>query len=163
MAIRPAAVDSPPERETLDETQHDERDGGDHAHTAIGRQHTDSHRRQTHHQERAQEHGLAADAVAEMAEDDTAERPGKETDRKGREHRQRGRQLIEFREEQLIEHQWADQPVDEEVVPFDRGADGAGHQNAAPRTRRRLRADVSNGALLEFLKAPDSHVFLPGL
>src|SRR4051812_15351372 len=98
-----------------------------------------------------------------MAKDDTAKRTGQESDRKGREHRKRRRQLVELRKEQLIKHERADQAVDEEVVPLDRGADGAGHQNTAPRARRRLRADVSNDALLEFLKASYGHVVLPGL
>ena len=71
------------------------------------------------------EHRLAADAVAEVTEDDAAQRPRGEADGEGAERRQRADQRARAREEQLAEDQRGGGPVEEEVVPLDRGADEA--------------------------------------
>ena len=71
-------------------------------------------------QQRQHEHRLAADAVAEVAEDDAAERPRDEADGEGAEREQRADQRIDAREEQLAEDQRGGGAVEEEVVPLDR-------------------------------------------
>ena len=66
-----------------------------------------------------------------MAHHDAAERPRDEADRERRERRQRAGQLGDLREELRAEDDGGRRPVDEEVVPLDRGADGAGDRDAA--------------------------------
>jgi hypothetical protein len=55
---------------------------------------------------------------------------GQETDRKGAKRRDGAQRWIGQREKQLIEDECGGCAVDQEIVPFDRGADDAGHNDA---------------------------------
>src|SRR3546814_6338622 len=66
-----------------------------------------------------------ADAVAEMAEHDPADRARDEAQRIGGEGEQGADQRLELGKEQLVEDQRRGRTVEEEIVPFDRGADQA--------------------------------------
>lgn len=145
------------ERKTLDETQANQRDRRRPAPTCVSRQCPDQRGRRSHQQQRAEQDGSAAGPVAEMAKDQTTQRARHEADGKGRKHRKGCRQRIEFREEQLVENQRADEPIDEEIVLLDRISDGAGHQGAARRARRLARL-CNRAAVLKTLRR---HVFLP--
>src|SRR6516162_9866896 len=74
------------------------------------------------------ERGLAADAVAKVAEDRRTNRPCDETDRIDGERFQHSNQGIGLRKEELAENQAGYRAVKQEIVPFDRGAYGAGDQ-----------------------------------
>jgi hypothetical protein len=87
----------------------------------------------THDQQRHDEHVLAAQLVAVVAEHDPAQRPSHETDRVRREREQGTDERVEAGEEDLVEHQGGGRAVDEEVVPLQRGADQAGHDDATYR------------------------------
>ena len=119
----------------------------------VGRQQADEERRDAHDDERIDQHRLAADPIAEVAEDDAAQRSREKPDRKGAERRQRADQRIDGRKEEAIEHQRRRGAVEKEVVPFDRRADEAGEHDAADRFGRlktfrktRNRAGGSSGA-----------------
>src|SRR5262249_23620041 len=75
---------------------------------------------------RGHEGGLAADPVAQVAEDNPAERPGDEPHREG----QKGEDLAQghrlLGEEERPKDQGRRRAVEEEVVPLDRRAHGAG-------------------------------------
>jgi hypothetical protein len=144
----------------LNESQYDERHGGDRSHAAVGRQQSDRHRPQSHHQQRAQQHGLAAQAVAEMPKHEAPERACEESDRESRKDGDRGGELIDFREKELIKNQRRDQAIDEEIIPFNRGADGTGDQNAAARTWCLMRAEDGARTVFVLLKGPGGHVIL---
>jgi hypothetical protein len=84
-----------------------------------------------------------------MSKHEPAKRPRQESDGEGCEHCNRGGELIEFRKEQLIEHQRRDQPINEKVVPFDRGAYGASRQDA-PRVS--IEAEIGGCPIFGFLE-----------
>src|SRR5205814_4355785 len=69
------------------------------------------------------QHRLSRQAVTEMAKKQSAERPGQETDREGRECCQRAYGWVIFWEEQLAKHQSGRGAIDEEVVPVQRRSD----------------------------------------
>ena len=125
------------EPEPLREPQDDEQDRGGDADGGVGGQQADEERRDTHDQQSDDEHLLAADAVAEMAEDDAAERPGEEPDGVRREGQQGADQRVERGEEQRVEHQRRGRAVEEEVVPLQRRPDEAGDDHLAGRAGRR--------------------------
>ena len=76
-----------------------------------------------------------------MAENGGAERARDKADRIDRERFEHADQRIGFREEQLAENEPGDDAVEEKVVPFDGGADGARDDGAAQLTAMRsLRA-----------------------
>jgi hypothetical protein len=87
---------------------------------------------------------LAADAVAEMPEDDPAQRPGRESDPVGGQRQQRARRRLRLGEEQLVEHQRGGGAVEEEVVPLDGGADEAGRHDLPNRPSAPLRLGHSH-------------------
>src|ERR1043166_7927701 len=60
-----------------------------------------------------------------MAEDRGTDRPRNEADRVNAERAQRARQRVLVGEVEPGEHHRRNEAVEEEVVPFDRGADGA--------------------------------------
>ena len=88
-----------PHAQPLDEAQDSQRDRRQHADLVIGRQQPDQEGGEPHHHERGHEHRFAADLVAVMAEDDSAERPGEEADGIGGQGRHRARERIERGEE----------------------------------------------------------------
>jgi len=99
----------------------------------VGWQAADQKGAGPHDQHGQHQHGLAADAVAEMAEDHAAKWPRHEADGIGCEGRERADDWIETWEEQLVEHQRCRGAVDQEIVPLHRRADHAGpHDGAHP-------------------------------
>ena len=100
----------------------------------VGGQQADEERRHAHDHQRVDQHRLAPDAIAEVAEDDAAERAGDEADGEGAERRQRADERIDVREEEAVEDERRGRAVEEEVVPLDGGADEARH--ASRRGRR---------------------------
>jgi hypothetical protein len=90
----------------------------------------------THGDQGDDEHLLAADAVAEVAEHDATDGSGQEPHTEGGERQQRTDERAGVREEQLREDEGGGGAVDEEVVVLDGRADeaGRGHlQRAGPR------------------------------
>ena len=102
------------------------RSGADpHPERVVGGQHSNNGCRNAHHEQGEIEYGLAADPVAEMTEDDTAERPRNKAERKSRKRQQRADHRIESWKEQFVEDQRGRGAIKEEIVPFDSGADEA--------------------------------------
>jgi hypothetical protein len=99
--------------------------GGPDADGVIGRHQPDAEGRHPHDEQRQDQHGLAPDPVAEVTEDDPAERPGGEPDPVGGQGQEGARGRVGLGEEELVEHQGGGGPVEEEVVPLDGGADEA--------------------------------------
>nr|WP_275586405.1 hypothetical protein [Geodermatophilus normandii] len=113
------------EREALHQAQDDEQHGGEHADRRVGGQQADQERGPAHHQQRHDQQLLAADAVAEVPEDERADGPGEEADGVGGEGRQGPDEVVLLGEEQVAEHERGGRAVEEEVVPLDGGADDA--------------------------------------
>src|SRR5207253_676293 len=82
-----------------------------------------------HDDNRNGEHRLAANLVAEMAEDRGTQRPGQEADGIGAEGGNGRQRRITSGEKDLVEHQRGRGTVDQEVVPLDGGADHARPQD----------------------------------
>ena len=76
------------ETDTLAEPAYREQHGGDHPDRGVGRQEADQHRRYPHGQQRGNEGGFAAHAIAEVAEQRRADRTREEGECKGRERLQ---------------------------------------------------------------------------
>ena len=121
------------EAEPLQEPQGDQQDRRPHPDRGVRRQDADHERGDAHQQQRDHQHVLAAQLVAEVTEDDPAERPRDEAHRVRREGQQGADQRLEAGEEQLVEDQGGGRAVDEEVVPLQRGADQAGDDHPADR------------------------------
>ena len=117
------------EPEALAETAQREQERRGDADRVVGRQHADSDRRHAHRQQRRDQRRLAADAIAEVAEQRRADRPGEERDREGRQRRERRRRGIGGRKEQPREDEHRRGRVDVEVEELDRRADQAGEQH----------------------------------
>src|SRR5262245_1401603 len=73
--------------------------------------------------------GPPPDAVAEVAEEETAEGPHGEPDAEGREPDDRAGGRVAGDEEQLVEHERDGEAVDEEVVPLEGRADDRGRDD----------------------------------
>jgi len=125
----PLAADA----DALEHPQEDEGDRGRDADRRVRRKDADRRGREAHDQQRDHEHRLASGAVAEVAEDDPAERARREADAEGRERREGADRRVDLREEQVAEDQRRGGPVQEEVVPLDGGADEAGQGDLTQR------------------------------
>src|SRR5262249_3806588 len=88
-------------------------------------------------EERPEEHGLAADAVAVVAENGPAQGARHEADGVGAVGAELARQRIERRKEKLVEHESGGEPVEKEVVPLDRRADQECKDDLADRSLSR--------------------------
>lgn len=129
------------EADALEETQADQEQRRGDADLLIGRKQADQEGADAHHHDRDREHRLAADPVAVMTEDRSAQRPRQKADRVGAEGGDGSERGIAGREEDPVEHQRGRRAVDEEIV----------HSTAVPITldhtiRRKLAA--SSGATL---------------
>ncbi|MGC0396347.1 hypothetical protein ACVME5_004039 [Bradyrhizobium liaoningense] len=113
------------EADTLEKAQSDQQHRRGNADLLVGRKQADQEGADAHHHDRDREHRLAADPVAVMAKDRSSERPRQKSDGVGAEGRDGGERGIACGEEDLVEHQRGRRAIDEEVVPFDRGADHA--------------------------------------
>jgi hypothetical protein len=97
----------------------------------VRRQQSDEKRCDAHHGQGEDEHRFASDAIAEMTDDDPADRTCDEADRVGPERRKRAGERVEHRKIQSIEHERGSRAVEKEVVPLDRGANQAGEGHRA--------------------------------
>ena len=84
-----------------------------------------------HQQQRGDERCLASHPVAVMAEDRRTHGPRHEADRIDAEGLQRPDQRIGMRKVELREGEARHNAIEEEIVPLDGGADGAGDHRAA--------------------------------
>ncbi|KAG1206146.1 hypothetical protein G6F35_011297 [Rhizopus arrhizus] len=115
----------------LHDPQQDQQNGCPEADGRIGGQQADQHRDRAHHDQRDHQGFLAADLVADVAEDRAAQRPGEEAHR---ERAQGGQGSVEARgrrEKEFAEHQRGSGGVDVEVEELNGGADQAGQQDTA--------------------------------
>ena len=113
------------EGDALDDADEHEEDGSEQSDLLVGRQDADEHGRDAHQEERADEHRLTADAVAEVAADDAAERTHREADAEGGEPEQHAHDGVLGVEEDGVEVQRGGRAVRQEVVVLDGRADGA--------------------------------------
>ena len=117
--------------QALQQAQRDEQDRGPHADLGVGGQQADEGGGQAQADQREGQDELAAEAVAEVAGDDRAERADEEGDAEGDPRGDLGAVLAHRLEEEGGEDECGGLGVDEEVVPLDRGADhGAGEDLA---------------------------------
>ena len=114
----------------LQQSQKDQDDGRPPADLSEGRQEADDRRRQPHDQHRDEERALAADDIPETTEDEGAERPEHEPGSESGQRSEEGRGLVAGRKEEDPE-EGREASVDEEVVPFEHGAEGGGEHDAA--------------------------------
>ena len=121
--------------DALQHPEHDEGDRRPDADLVVGRQQADERRADAHDHQRQQQHLLAADPVAEVAEDQPADRAGEEADGEGGEGRELRGRAVEAVEVELVEDHGRGRAVEEEVVPLDGGADRRGEGDPA-RARR---------------------------
>ena len=112
------------EGDALDDADEHEEHGSEQPDLLVGRQHADEHRGDAHQEERADEHRLAADPVAEVAADDAAEGAHREADAEGGEAEQHADHGILRVEEDGVEVERRGRAVRQEVVVLDGGADG---------------------------------------
>ncbi len=112
----PLAADA----DALGEAQHDQQDRREDADLAVGGQDADQEGGHTDQHQGPDQHLLAADQVAEAAEDDAAERPGDVADGVGGERQQGAGERVVAREEEVTEDQGGGGAVDREVVPLQR-------------------------------------------
>src|SRR5207237_3364704 len=110
-------------------------------------------RGEAHQHQGGDEGRLAADAVAVVAEDGRADRPGDEADGVDRERLEGPGEGLGLREEELREDEARDDAVEEEVVPLDGGADRGG-DDRAPKLHCRVRG--SAGCIMTAGKAAHS-------
>ena len=112
--------------EALDDAEEDQQDRGPDADLRVGGQHADQGRGGTHHDQGEDQHGLAAEAVAQVAGDDRAERAEQEADAdqgEGEDLRQARVGFVQRGQEQRRQQRCRQLGKDEEVVPLDGGAD----------------------------------------
>jgi hypothetical protein len=115
----------------LDKADHGQDDGTPDSDLLIGGDEADRRSGKSGQKQRGYQRGLAADAIAIVAEDRGTDRPGDEAHRVDGERLQHTNQGIGLGKEELGKDEAGHRAVEQEVVPFDRGADGAGDQCAA--------------------------------
>jgi hypothetical protein len=115
--------------QTLAETTEREQGRGDEADRVVGRKGADGDCRQAHGQERCDQRGLAADAVAEVAEQCRPDRSRQKRDRERRQRSQCRGNRIGRRKEQSREHEHGRGGIDVEVEELDGRADEACKQH----------------------------------
>ncbi len=121
------------EGESLDHTQHQKQDRCQHADLRGGGQHTHQRGRRAHQQHGQGERLLAADPVADVTEDESADGADQEPDRERGECQHRADERALVREEGVVEHQARGRGVQEEVVPLDCRPEHAGQHGGAHR------------------------------
>jgi hypothetical protein len=120
------------DRDALRDPQHDEQHRRERPDLLVGGQQADEHARDAHQAHREDEHPLAADPVAVVAEEGSAERPGEVAGGEGAETRDRADDRVERGEEDLVEHHRRGRGVQQEVVVLDDAAQVA-RRNRAPK------------------------------
>lgn len=124
-------------RQTLEESERDEKDRREHADLVVARETADEEGRDAHQQERADEDLLAAESVADVAHQERAERSGDVCNTEGGEGRDGGDGLVAFGEEDGGEDECGGCAVDREVVVLE--------STATPRCQRRLARRALHG------------------
>ena len=105
--------------DALDESASDEQDRGHDADAPRRWQAADEEGEDGHAQQGDDDHGFAADLVAEVAGDESADRSCDEAGGEGRERQECAGDPARIREEDLREDQCGRCAVEEEVVPLD--------------------------------------------
>ena len=118
----PLAADA----DSLDHAQEGEQNRRCRADLFVRGQQADEHGAQAHQEQGDHQRGLAAHAVAEVAEEHSAQRPGGEAGGEGEERQHLAEERGLFGEEELGENQRRRRAVEEEIVPLDGRAHGAG-------------------------------------
>jgi hypothetical protein len=118
------------EPDPLDDPQRDQKNGRPDADLLVGGQQADGESAQAHDDQRDEEHRLAAQLVAEKAEECATEGPGEEADGGAAKGGQRAQEGVIGGEEQFVEDQRRGGAVDEEVIPLDDGAYRAGEDDS---------------------------------
>ena len=106
------------DREALDGTEQDQEDRSEDADVLIRGQAAHEHGRRTHEQQRDDERRAPAELVADVAEDDAAERADEERDGERREGRCGLGEPVAAREEQRTEDEGGSGRVDVEAVSY---------------------------------------------
>ncbi len=119
------------EADALDHADADQQDRGGDADALVAGQQADRGGRDAHQEQGDDQGGLAAELVAEVAEDDAAERAGEEADPEGGEGDEGAEGAFEFGEEHLVEDEGGGGSVDVEVEPLDGGADEGSDSRSA--------------------------------
>ena len=112
--------------QSLQDAQRHQENGAEHAGLFVRRQQADGEAGGPHQADGEDQDHLAAEPVADVAEDHPAEGPGREAHAVRGEGCDQGSVLAERLEEQRAEDQGRGQPVDVEVVVLQGGAHGAG-------------------------------------
>ena len=133
----------PTDADALDHAQKGQDHGAPNTDRLVGGNKGDQKGRDAHAQKRGDQGRLAPDAVAVMAEYRGADRAADKADEVGAERRERCGERIFVGEVELAEDQAGRGAVDEEIVPFDRGADRRGDHRLA-----QLRAVLRRGHCL---------------
>ena len=123
------------ETKTLSESANRQQQRRGDAERFICRQDADQHGRHAHRQQRGNERGLAADAIAEVAEHDGPDRPRDERDRECRERCERGGGGVRRRKKQPWKHEHRGRRVDVEIEELDGRADQARKQHLTRRVQ----------------------------
>jgi len=108
----------PADADTLHGAQDGEHHRAPNADRRIGRHKRDQEGCDAHAQERGDQRGLAADAVAIVAEDRGADWAGRKADEVGSERKKGGRVRVLMRKEELAEDETGRGAVEKEVVPL---------------------------------------------
>src|SRR5262249_44224112 len=111
----------------------------------VRREQADEHSTHAHEEQCGHQRRLAADPIAQVAEEDPAQRPGDEARGEGEERKDLADELALLGEEQPREDEGRRRAVEEEVVPLDGGAHGTGDH------RFHQRPLLVGGACLGFL------------
>ena len=114
-----------------DQAQGQQQQGSSDADGGVVRHEADGEGRGAHGDQRDQQHGLASHPVAEVAEEDGADHTGQVGGGEGEEGEDGADGAVELWEEDPVEDQCGRRAEQEEVVPFDGGADDAGCGNLA--------------------------------
>src|SRR4029077_8610246 len=105
--------------DALDEAQHDQDNRRERADRGIGRQKADAEGAYAHDEQRQDQHRLAAETIADMAEQRPAKRTRQEAIRVGAESGQRAGERIEGWKQRLVEDKRGGRGINQEVIPFD--------------------------------------------
>ena len=111
------------ERQALEQPQRDQEDRRGHADRVVAGQAADEERRQSHDQDGDEEGVLAADQVAETAEEQRAERTDQEAGGKRKQCENVACGFVERREELRADHS-GESAVEIEIVPLEDGPRG---------------------------------------
>src|SRR5258708_1991478 len=132
-------------RDALADPKNNEHHGCPSSDLSVSGQDANRRRRQSHQQERRNERFFSAEPVTQMTEEETSKRPRKETDAESGKGNQQRHVRVAVGEEELRKDQRGGRAVNEEIVPFDRGA-GEGGCGGSHRLPLRSRGIIAHGS-----------------